>query len=480
MESLKDKTITAFFWRLFERGGNQCVALIVQIVMARLLAPSDFGLLAIVLVIVNIGNIVVVSGLGNSLVQTQNIDGRDYSTVFWITLSLSIGMYLAVFSVAPYISKLYDATELTGTLRALGVLFPLCAVESVQMAFAQRDLEFKVLFNATIASTIISGCAGIALAFAGAGLWSLVSQQIIYHLVNCLTLCFQTKWAPSFTFDKHAARKHFSFGWKIMLPSLMETAYDSASDLIVGKQFGSTSLGFLSQGKKYPVALDSMVSGTLQPVLLASISRAQTNTSSVKSIAKRALKTSFFFVAPIMCCLALVANPTIELLLGEQWLPATPFLQLFCISSMLSSFHTINYETFNGIGRSDVFLKVKSITVSYGIVFLLIASFFVKDVMAVVVAYALSSIISTAVNAHPNKRLIGYPYAEQLRDIAPSILSSLVSFGIAYPIAGLELGSLPTLLLQASAFLLAYMLLSSIVNREQVGFLRNELLSRFS
>ena len=478
MTSLKDRTITAFVWRLFERGGNQCVALLVQIVMARLLAPSDFGLLAILLVIINIGNTIVLSGLGNSLVQMQRARKIDFTTVFWTMLLISVAMYALIFGLSPLIASIYDAPILIDTLRMLGFLFPLSAIESIQTAHVQRDLKFKVLFYATTISTVVSGLVGVVLAISGMGLWSLVFQQIAYHLSNCIALAAQTRWLPSMSFDKKIARKHFSYGWKIMLPSLMETLYDSLSDLLSGKQFGANDLGFLSQGKKFPVAIDSMITGTIQPVLLAAISRAQSDISAVKSITKRTLRTSAFFVAPIMSCFALTAPQIIYILLGEQWLPAVPFLQAYCISSALSSFHAINFESFNGVGRSDLFLKTKIITVFYSVCFMLVAIFVFSDIHAVAAAYAFSSVISTFVNAFPNRKLIGYPYKEQIKDILPSIATAGLSCMFVFPLSCIGFPAPVVLLLQWAAFLLFYSLISLISNREQILFLYHEIESR--
>lgn len=454
--------------------------MLVQIVMARLLAPSDFGFLAILLVIINIGNTIVLSGLGNSLVQTERADKLDFSTVFWTMLTISAVMYALVFGLSPFISTFYDAPILTETLRVLGLVFPLSAIESIQTAYVQRDLRFKTLFYATTISTIVSGLIGVALAVSGKGLWSLVFQQITYHLANCIALAVQTRWIPAFSFSKKTARRHFSYGWKIMLPSLMETFYDSLSDLLSGKHFGANELGLLSQGKKFPVAIDSMITGTIQPVLLAAISRAQNDISSVKSITKRTLKTSAFFVAPIMSCFALTAPQIICILLGEQWLPAVPFLQAYCISSALSSFHAINFESFNGVGRSDLFLKTKIITVSYSIFFMLIAIYAFEDIHAVAATYAFSSVLSTFVNAFPNRKLIGYSYAEQIRDIFPSITVAALSCLLVFPISNINLPPLLILLLQWLVFLLIYTLLSLIANKEQVLFLYHEIKNKLA
>ena len=471
MNSLKDKTISSFFWRLLERGGNQAVALIVQVIMARLLAPSDFGLLAILLVVVNVGNILVQSGLNSALIQTADIHKRDFSTVLWMSLSIAIVLYTLVFILAPYLASFYSSPILESTLRVISLILPIYAVSSVFSAYIQRDLDFKKVFNATVAATFTSGILGIAAAIIGLGLWALVIQQISYALVNCIALGLQAKWKPRFVFEIQSGIKHLKYGWKILIPSLLETGYDSLSDMIVGRQFGTEPLGYLSQGKKYPVALDSMIGGTVQPVMFAAVSRAQKSISDVKSIVKRTLKTSYFFVAPIMMTFALTAEPIVLLLLGEQWLSAVPFMQMYCLTSGLSSFHAINYQTFNGMGRSDLFLKVKLITVSYGVVFLLIACFIVQNIYAVTIAYMAASLISTFVNSFPTKKLIGYSYFEQVRDIAPSIVLATTSVAVASFAAALPLPIILVAILQWIISFTCYFLLSKLFKVEELTYL---------
>lgn len=480
MDQIKDKAIASFFWKLLERGGNQIVALLVQIVMARLLAPSDFGALAILLVVVNIGNILSQSGLNSSLVQAEKADEVDYSTVLWLSLTISVVLYGAIFACAPLLATLYDLQIIEPALRVISLLLPVSAANAVLVAFNQRILNFKAIFKSTIAATLVSGFLGVASALAGAGLWALIVQQIAYALTNGLTLAFQAKWLPSITFSTSRARAHFRFGWKILVPTLLETGYDSLSDMVVGKQFGATSLGYLSQGKKYPLALDSIISGTLQPVLFSTIARLQDDVSSVKSAAKRTLKTAFFFVFPIMFTFAVSADSIVDFLLGAQWAPAVPFMQLYCITSALASFHSINFQTYNGIGRSDLYLKVKVITVSYGVLLMLFACFIVRDILAVAIAYVVSSVISTFVNSVPTGRLIGYKYFEQLRDIAPFFVISFVSVALAFPIGFFNLPSLPTVAVQWVVSIGAYVSICKLLNLEELDYLLSIVKKRIS
>lgn len=475
MENLKEKTITSFFWKLLERGGNQIVSLIVQIIMARLLTPNDFGLLAILLVIVNIGNILSQSGLGSALVQSSRVSKLDFSTVFWISISTSSMLYLIVFFLAPFIATFYNAPVLEETLRVIALIMPISALSSVLSAFSQRDLNFKKIFKATISATFISGFAGVTAAIIGAGLWSLILQQLIYALTNCIVLFLQTSWRPSLDFSKKIGLKHFRFGWKMLVSTLLETGYDSLSDLLVGRQFGTEKLGFLSQGKKYPVALDSIIGGSIQPVFFAAISRSQNDINAVKNITQRTLKTAFYFVAPIMIFFVLTAEPIVSLILGEQWLPAVPFMQMYCFTSALASFHSTNYQTYNGLGRSDLFLKTKLITVTYGTILLLIACFILQDIYAVTIAYMVSSAISTIVYSFPNRKLINYTYFQQIRDIALPIILAIFAAFIAYFITFINLPNIFTIITQWLVATSIYLLLSKLFRVEEFNYLLNTL-----
>lgn len=470
-EGLKKNTVTSLVWKLFERGGRAIVELAVQVVMARLLAPDEFGALAIMLVFINVGNVIVQSGLNTALVQAESIDDDDASTVFWLSFGASILLYGIVFFASPLIAEFYGMEYIVWPLRALSLILLITALNSVQVALVQRELKLRKVFNATLVAVLISGAAGIAAAVIGAGLWALVLQQLLYQTINCIVLRLQIRWRPSLVFSRSKARKHFSFSWKLLASGLLEQGYQSLSDLIIGKQFSATSLGLVSQGKKYPQALGSMLDGAIQPVMLSAVSRVQSDVSQVKRLVRRALKTSTFLIVPSMTLFAVAAEPIVGLLLGEKWLPCVPFLQMYCFIYALFPIHTSNLQALNGMGRSDLFLKLELVKKAYGICFILFAAFVLKDVHLMVAMYMLSGVIATIVNAHPNKRVIGYSYGEQLRDIAPAFALSAVAGGLALLCGSFVSNEVLRIVVDVAVMAVAYLGLARLLHLESLEYL---------
>lgn len=445
--------------------------LAVQVVMARLLAPDEFGALAIMLVFINVGNVIVQSGLNTALVQAESIDDDDTSTVFWLSFGASILLYGIVFFASPLIAEFYGMEYIVWPLRALSLILLITALNSVQVALVQRELKLRKVFNATLVAVLISGAAGIAAAVIGAGLWALVLQQLLYQTINCIVLRLQIRWRPSLVFSRSKARKHFSFSWKLLASGLLEQGYQSLSDLIIGKQFSTTSLGLVSQGKKYPQALGSMLDGAIQPVMLSAVSRVQSDVSQVKRLVRRALKTSTFLIVPSMTLFAVAAEPIVGLLLGEKWLPCVPFLQMYCFIYALFPIHTSNLQALNGMGRSDLFLKLELVKKAYGICFILFAAFVLKDVHLMVAMYMLSGVIATIVNAHPNKRVIGYSYGEQLRDIAPAFALSAVAGGLALLCGSFVSNEVLRIVVDVAVMAVAYLGLARLLHLESLEYL---------
>ncbi len=469
--SLKRDAVTSFFWKIFEKSGRAIVELVVQIVMARLLAPEEFGALAIMLVFVNIGNVVVQSGLNTSLVQADRIDKVDLSTVFWLSFGASSVLFVVIFAVAPVVATFYALPHIVWPLRVMGLLLLVTAFNSVQVAIVQRELKLRKVFNATIASVFLSGICGIGAAIAGSGLWALVLQQLVFQVLNCVFLGLQVKWLPELAFDVIKAKRHFCYGWKLLASGLLEQGYQSLSDLIIGKQFSASSLGLVSQGKKYPQALGNMLDGAIQPVMLSAVSRVQSDVARVKRLVRRALKTSTFLIVPSMMLFAVAAEPIVEILLGEKWLPCVPFLQMYCFIYALLPIHTTNLQALNGMGRSDLFLKLELIKKAYGICFILFAAFVLQDVYLMVAVYMLAGIVSTFVNAWPNKKVIGYSYREQLHDIAPAFGLSVVSGALAFFCGSLVSAAVLKLLAEVVVMVIAYLGFATVFRLEAFTYL---------
>ena len=454
-----------------ERGGNAVIQLIVQIVMARLLAPEQFGALAIMLVFVNIGNVIVQSGLNTALVQAKDVQDRDYSTVFWMCSSVSVVIYLAIFLAAPSIAAFYALPYLVWPLRGIGLIVVINAYNSIQVAKVTRDLQFRKIFIATISSVVLSAFCGIAAAVSGLGLWALVIQQLVYQLTNCIVLAFEVDWKPCFCFDASRAKVFFEFGWRLLASGLLATVYQSLGNLVIGKQFSSVQLGLVSQGEKYPQAVGSMLDGAIQPVMLSAVAHVQDDLVAVKRLVRRALKTSTYLIFPAMTLFAVVAPNLIPALLGEQWRSSVPFLQIYCFVYALLPIHTTNLQALNGMGRSDLFLKLEIIKKSYGLATLLICAFVLKDVKLLVLSYMLTGLISTFVNASPNKKVIGYSYGEQVRDVLPACALSLVSGAFSFAVTFFAKGSLAVVFGQIVIFMVVYLVLSALFRVETFTYI---------
>lgn len=471
MSSIKEATVTSLLWKVMERGGNAVVQMAVQVVMARLLAPEQFGALAVMLVFVSLGNVIVQSGLNTALIQSPEADDADFSTVFWMSLAVSVALYAAIFLAAPSVAAFYAMPGIVWPLRALGLLLVVSAYNSVQVAKVTRDLQMRKVFRATMASVIFSAVSGIGAAVAGAGLWALVAQQLSYQLVNCVVLAFQVDWKPRMVFRAERARELFGFGWRLLASGLLEQGYQSLADLVVGKRFSPARLGLVSQGKKYPQAVGSMLDGAIQPVMLSAVSRVQDDRARVKRLVRRALKTSTFLIAPAMTLFACCAPSLVPALLGPQWAEAVPFMQVYCMVYALLPIHTTNLQALNGMGRSDLFLRLELVKKAYGIAALLFCALVLNDVRALVMSYLVTGVLSTFVNAWPNKRVIGYSYAEQVRDIAPAFLLSGAAALAAGLVGSAGLGAWVTLLAQAGAFVLVYLGLAAALRLEAFTYL---------
>ena len=456
---------------MFERAGNQVISLVIQIMLARLLSPQDFGMLAIMVVFIALGNTIVQSGLNTALVQAPSVDESDYSTVFWMSFVVSILLFGILFFIAPSIAEFYSMEAIVWPLRILALILIINAYNSIQVAKITRNLEFRKIFRATVISAVISGGLGVVAAIANAGIWALVIQQLTYQILSCIVLATQVNWRPKLVFEIKRAQNLFSFGWKLLVSGLLDTGYQSLSDLIIGKQFSSFELGLVSQGKKYPQALGRLLDGAIQPVMMSAVSSVQCELTYVKRLVRRALKTSTYFIIPSMAFFALAADPLVRLLLGDQWLPCVPFLQMYCFIYALLPIHTSNLQALNGVGRSDLFLKLEIIKKSYGVAVLLFTAFVVRDAYAIVFGYMLTGVISTFVNAWPNRSIIHYSIREQMGDIVPSFVLTAVSIAIAWPVSLLSLPLAATVAFQMALMAAVYLGLSKAFHIEALDYI---------
>ena len=429
--SLKSSVITSLIWKFLERIGTQGVHFVVAIVLARLLAPADFGLIALVTVFVAIANVFVQSGLNTALIQKKNADNLDFSTVFYTSLCVAVFLYGVLFVCAPLIADFYNGqTKLIPVVRVLGLMLLLGVVSSVQEAYVARNMMFKKLFYRSVGAIIPSGIFGITLAYLGLGIWALVGQQLMNSFLMCAIMWFTVKWRPQLVFSIARFKGLFSFGWKLLCSALLDTFYRNIRDLVIGKLFTPADLGFYNRGSQFPHIIIANINSSIQSVLLPSLSTVQDDKPRLKSLARRSIKTSAFLILPMMAGLAAVAKPLTLVLLGEKWLPAVPFIQICCFSFAFWPIHTTNLSAINAVGRSDVFLELEIIKKSYGLAVLVLAIWLFRSPIGIAMSAAVVAPLGSFVNAYPNKKLLNYGFGEQMKDFLPSFVLAVV-MGVA-------------------------------------------------
>lgn len=468
-----NSVVSNFIWRFLERCGAQGVTLIVSIVLARLLNPEIYGTVALVTVFTTIMQIFVDSGMGNALIQKKDADDLDFSSVFYFNIMMCSVLYLIMFFVAPFIAAFYKILELTAVVRVLSLILIISGVKNVQQAYVSRHLMFKRFFFATLGGTIGAAVIGILMAYWGFGVWALVAQMLFNATIDTLILWITVKWRPKKMFSTQRLKSLFSYGWKLLVSSLLDTVYNNVRQLIIGKIYTKSDLAYYNNGKKYPEYLVSNINTAIDSVLLPTMSNEQEHPERVKSMTRRAIKTATFIIMPLMVGLAVCSKQLVSLILTDKWLPAVPFMQIFCISFAFYPIHTANLNAIKAMGRSDLFLKLEIIKKSIGVVTIIIAVKF--GVMAMAYSMLVTSFISQVVNSWPNKKLLNYSYLEQVKDMLPQIGFSLLMGMIVYFVSFLHLNSLITLLIQIPIGVIVYWLFSKLFHIESYEYIAGML-----
>lgn len=469
IHNTKSEILSSFFWKLLERGGTQGIQFIVQIVLARLLTPEQFGTIAIVMVFINLAQVFVQSGFNTALIQKKDADEEDFSSIFYLSMVIAGILYIVIFLAAPTVSVFYRDPMLVPILRVLSLILFTGALNSIQNAYIARNLMFKKLFKSSVGAIVISGSLGTIAAYLGLGVWALVIQQLTNQVAISIIMWITVKWRPKLLFSFQKLNELFSFGWKLLASSLLNVLYLEIRTLFIGRLYSSLALGFYNRGEQFPKMIVGNIDGSIQSVLLPTLSTQQDNKKRAKEMMRRAIVTSSFLIFPMMIGMAVVAEPLVVIVLTEKWLPAVPFLQIFSISYALIPIHTANLQAINAMGRSDIFLKLEMIKKAIGLVILGISIPF--GVYAIAIGQVISGIIATFVNAYPNKQLLKYSYKEQLMDIMPSFFIALIMGGVVYTFNYLSISEWQILLLQIFAGVGIYISLARIFKIESFGYL---------
>lgn len=465
----KSLVLTSLLWKLLERGGTQAIQFFIMILLARILLPENFGLMVLVTIFITIASVFVQSGFNTALIQKKDADEVDFSSVFFLSLIFASLLYTLIFFMAPVISAFFKQPDLASILRIISLTLFFGAVNSIQNAVIARKLQFKRLFFSSIGAIIVSGTVGIIMAFANYGVWALVALHLTNQFSITIILWFTLKWRPQLVFSFERIKNLFSFGWKLLISNLIDNLYNNFINLLIGKIFSPSILGYYNRAEQFPQLIVTNLNGSIQSVMFPAFSSQQHDILKVKGMVRRSIVSSSFVIFPMMVGLSVVAEPLVKLLLTDKWLPAVPFLQIFCAVYALWPIHTANLQAINALGRSDIFLKLEIVKIIFGLFTLLICLPF--GVYIIAFGLIFNGVVSTFINAYPNMKLLNYSFIEQLKDIIPSLLISLFMGGIVYVIHFLNLSDLFTLLIQLAVGVIVYIGLAVAFKLECFNYL---------
>ena len=393
----------------------------------------------------------------------------DFSSVFYFNFAVCLVLYLIMFFAAPFIAAFYDNESLIPIVRVISLTIVISGVKGIQQSYVSRNMLFKRFFFATLGGTIFSAFVGIYMAYAGFGAWAIVAQQLSNTTIDTLILWITVKWRPKKMFSWERLNGLLTFGWKLLASALLDTVYNNLRSLVIGKFYSSSDLAYYNQGRQFPSVIVTNVNTSIDSVLLPSMSTAQENRIRLKSMMRRAIKTSTYVMAPLMMGLAFCAEPIVRLVLTDKWLPCVPFMRIFCITFLFYPIHTANLNAINAMGRSDLFLKLEVVKKIVDIILLFSTMWF--GVMAMAYSMLISTLASMVINSWPNRELLGYSFIEQMRDILPGI-SVAVFMGLCVsvvPFFGLP--TIVTLLIQIPVGTLIYLLLSAVLKLESYQYI---------
>ena len=468
-------TISNFLWRFLERCGAQGVTFLVSIVLARLLDPEVYGTIALVTVFTSIMQVFVDSGLGTALVQKKDADNIDFSTVFFFNLAVCAVLYGLMFLLSPWIAAFYRQPELTPVIRVLSLILIISGVKNIQQAYVSKHMLFKKFFFATLGGTIAAAVAGIWMAYRGYGVWALVVQNLLNQTVDTVILWCTVRWRPQRVFSRQRFRALLRYGWKLLASSLLDTIYRDLRTLSIGKTYSSDDLAFYNRGNQFPNLIVNNINSAIDGVLLPIMAAEQDDRDRVRTMTRRAIKTSTYIMMPLMVGLAVCSEPLVRLLLTEKWLSCVPYLRIFCFVYAFYPIHTANLNAIKALGRSDYFLKLEIIKKLLALAAIGISMWF--GVIWMAYSSLLTSILSQLINSYPNKTLLNYSYLDQLRDILPQIVLSCVMGAAVYCVTLLHLPALWTLLIQVPLGAGLYLAGSRLFRLESYSYLLDMLRS---
>lgn len=468
--TLKKKTIYGLFWSFSDLIANQGIQFVILVILARLLVPEDFGIIGMITVFIAISQSFIDSGFTNALIREKEPSQEDYSTVFYFNLAMAVLMYIVLFSSAGSISRFFKEPQLISILRVLAIVLIINSFGLIQRTMLTKSINFKTQTKISVISSILSGIIAIIFAYRGFGVWSLVIKTLTMQLIQSILLCIYNSWIPSLVFSIDSFKRLFGFGWKLLVSGLIDTLYNNLYFLIIGKSFSAVELGYYTNAQKLRDTASQSITTSVQKVSYPVLSSIKENEDKLRAAYKKIIKTSVFITFPLMTGLVAVASPLIRLVFGQKWEKCIAYFQILCFVGMLFPLHAINLNILQVKGRSDLFLRLEIIKKVIGLILIAIVLFLEAGINGLLWTAVLSSYIAYFINSYYSAELLSYSTIEQIRDITPVFIASMIMAIVVYSSGGLlPNNNLVQLLVQIIIGVVAYVSICKIGRIEQLS-----------
>ena len=471
--SLGEKAITGVAWSAVQQFGGRIISFSINLILARLLMPKDFGTISVFGVFMAIGSTLISSGLANSLIRTKDTDDSDYSTVFYFNFIVSCAVYLILFSFSPAIAHFFKMPELVSIIRVYSITLMIGALSTVQGTLFTKKLDFKTPMLISIPTSIIAGICGIIMAYIGWGVWSLVYMSIISSVVSTLLYWYHSDWRPKKIFSKEKFRYHFSFGSRLAASTLLDTFYNNIYTLVIGKKFDATQLGYYGKANGMYLFPVSIISGPLNNVTYPLFAEIKNDNRRLKNVYRKIMKAVIFLAAPMQMLIAVLGEPLFRFLFTEKWLPAVPMFQILCLVGLLFPIHAYNLNVLLVKGRSDLFFRLEVVKKVIITIVLIVSVNF--GIYGIIWGKVFTSIAALFINCYYSGKYLNYNLFQQMRDISPGVIISMFIGIVIYLIdqnLSISFSDFTRLISGGVLCTIMYAAISYLLKLEEIGYIK--------
>ena len=451
-----EKIASSLFYKFTEKVLVKAIGFVIGVILARLLDPEIFGIVAIITAVVAIAQVFVDSGLSTALVQNKNTTEEDFSTIFYISFGIALSVYLLIFLLTPAIAHYYHIETYSTELRVLTSMLFFYAFNSIQSAKLQREMAFRKMFLCQLIAVVVSGCVGIVLAYLGYGIWALILYYLSNSAVSCISYGVSSHWHPRLIFSKQRAKKLVNYSYKILLSGLLCSLFSNLRTFVIGRIYTKAELGVYSRGDQIPSVISSSIDSAFHAVMLPTFSQEQDSFSRVKDLLSKTIIFDSILIFPAMFGLAATAKNLVLVLYTAKWGAAIPFIQILSLAYIGNPVTSPCLVAIKAIGRSDVYLKLETVRRIVMLV-ILFASLLFHSLIAIAIGWLLSSIVDMFIIMIPVSRLLHYSFGDMWKDIKAPLFISLSMAICVLVIGKLPLSPLPLLILQILGGVIVYL-----------------------